>query len=113
MLFSFICIDKPGSAVLRSSLRAEHLSYMMGVKDRTIFGGPLQDDLGATSIGSIFVLDLGSRADAEAFIESEPYKRGGLFETVMIRRWRQMAPEPVEGFLQEELTRERAKLGQR
>ena len=107
MLFAFICTDKPNAGALRAALRPAHIEYMLQAKDRTAFGGPLQHDDGATSRGSIFAIDFDSRADAEAFVANEPYNRGGLFESVIIHRWRQMVPEPYEGFLQEELERER------
>jgi uncharacterized protein YciI len=108
MLFAFICTDKPYTSALRAKLRPAHIEYMMAVKDRTAFGGPLQQDNGAVALGSIFVIDFDTRADAEAFAANEPYNRGGLFESVVIHRWRQMVPEPHEGFLQEELERSRA-----
>ncbi len=109
MLFAFICLDKPNSAELRSRLRPTHIEYMMRILDQTAFGGPLQEDDGETSRGSIFAAEFASRAEAEAFIENEPYNRGGLFDSVTIRRWKQMVPEPEEGFLLAELARERRK----
>jgi hypothetical protein len=107
MLFAFICFDKPGKADLRQRIRAEHIEYMMAALDRTAFGGPLQDDDGETSIGSIFAIDFDDRASAEAFIAEEPYTRYGLFEPPRIYPWVQMAPEPEPGSLQRELERQR------
>lgn len=109
MLFAFICLDKPDSASLRARLRPTHIEYMLSVVDRTVFGGPLQEDDGATSRGSIFAVEFPGRAEAEAFIRNVPYYRGGLFESVTIRRWKQMVPEPEKGFLLAELDRERRK----
>ena len=111
MLFAFICLDKPDSEGIRSRLRPTHIEYMLRILDRTAFGGPLQDNDGQTSRGSIFAAEFASRAEAEAFIANEPYNRGGLFESVSVRRWKQMAPEPKEGFLLAELERERRKQG--
>lgn len=110
MLFAFIVIDRPDSAELRDRLRADHIEYMLRVKDRTVFGGPLLDGDGKT-LGSILAADFKSRDAAEAFIAEEPYTKGGLFESVVIRRWKAMVPEPHEGFLQEELERQKAKRG--
>ncbi len=111
MLFAFICVDKPDSSELRSKLRPPHLEYMIAVKDRTVFGGPLQDDAGEASQGSIFAIEFGSRAEAEAFLAEEPYNKGGLFQSTAIWRWRQMIPEVEEGQLLKLLERERANLG--
>ena len=107
MLFAFICFDKPGKADLRKRIRVEHIEYMIAAKDRTVFGGPLQDDDGETTIGSIFAIDFADRAAAEAFIAEEPYTKYGLFETPQIFPWKQMVPELEEGFLLKELARQR------
>jgi hypothetical protein len=55
------------------------------------------------------VIEFASRAEAEAFSAEEPYNKGGLFESVVIQRWRQMVPEIEAGFLLKELELERAK----
>lgn len=107
MLFAFICFDKPGRADLRQRIRAEHIEYMIAALDRTAFGGPLQDDDGATTIGSIFAIDFADRAAAEAFIADEPYTKYGLFEPPQIYPWIQMAPEAEPGDLRRELERQR------
>ena len=108
MLFAFICFDKPGMAGLRQEIRAEHIEYMIRVKDRTVFGGPLQDDSGDVTIGSIFAIDFSDRSAAEAFIADEPYTRSGVFETPRIFPWKQMVPETEEGSLLKELERQKA-----
>ena len=108
MLFAFICFDQPGKAALRQEIRAEHIEYMIAVKDRTVFGGPLQDDSGDVTIGSIFAIDFPDRAAAEEFIASEPYTRSGVFEPPNIYPWKQMVPETEDGFLLKELERQRA-----
>ena len=108
MLFAFICFDRPGKADLRQRIRAEHIEYMIAVKERTVFGGPLQDESGEVTIGSIFAIDFEDRAAADAFIAAEPYTRDGLFEPPQIYPWKQMVPEIVEGNLQRELERQQA-----
>ncbi len=109
MLFVFTCIDKPNSAELRLRLRVPHIEYMIRTLDRTAFGGPIKDEDGVSSLGSVFAIDFPDRAAAEAFLADEPYTKGGLFQSTEIRRWKQMVPEPEPGFLQKELERERAK----
>jgi len=107
MLFAFICLDKPNSADLRLSVRAEHIEYMIAVKDRTVFGGPLLDEAAAASIGSIFAIEFESYTAARQFIDKEPYTQKGLFASVQIFPWKQMVPEREEGFLLAELERQR------
>ena len=108
MLFTFICFDQPGKALLRQEIRAEHIEYMIAVKNRTVFGGPLQDDSGEVTVGSIFAIDFADRAAADAFIAEEPYTKNGVFSPPQIYPWKQMVPELKEGSLQKELERQKA-----
>jgi uncharacterized protein len=108
MLFAFICFDQPGKALLRQEIRAEHIEYMIAVKSRTVFGGPLQDESGETTVGSIFAIDFFDRAAADAFIAEEPYTKSGVFSPPQIYPWKQMVPELEEGSLQRELKRQKA-----
>ena len=71
---------------------------------------PFRDDDDSLSNGSIYCLKLPDRTAAEAFVRDEPYHRAGLFESVLIRRWRQMVPELHENALLEELAKEKQRL---
>lgn len=106
-IFVFTCHDKPGNAELRQRIRPVHMEYMIAVLDITVFGGPLRNDADTQSHGSVFALKLPDRAAAQAFIEDEPYNKAGLFESVSIERWRQMAPERYAGALMEEYEQEK------
>jgi uncharacterized protein YciI len=104
MAFLVLCIDKPGSAALRRRTRVVHLDYMIRHRARVLFGGPLTSDDGAATVGSLMVLDFAERHAVEAFLSDEPYGKAGLFESVIIRRWRQMVPELELGILERERT---------
>jgi len=80
---------------------------MLEVKDITVFGGPLLDDDGVTSVGSIFGISFDAREKAEDFIANEPYTREGLFASIEIFQWRQMVPEQSEGALLYELAQQK------
>lgn len=108
MLFCVTCIDKPNSAELRAATRAVHLEYMIAASEHLRYGGPLVDEETGGSTGSLFVIDLSSRADLDAFLAGEPYCRSGLFQSVTVRVIRQMVPEIEPGFLLQELAHERA-----
>ena len=59
-------------------------------------GGPLESDEGGI-VGTLFIVNVENRAAAIAFTEHEPFHRAGVFESVLVRRWRQMQPEMVPG----------------
>ena len=48
-------------------------------------------------VGTMFMIDVADRAAAVAFTEQEPFHKAGVFESVLVRRWRQMQPEIVPG----------------
>jgi len=108
MPYVVYCIDRPDAGDLRRRTRAVHLEYMIGHRDRILFGGPLQSEGDGRTIGSLMVLDFADRTDVEAFLSREPYTEAGLFADVRIARLRPMVPEDPPGLLTSELARARA-----
>lgn len=92
MHFIFICTDKPGLQELRVATRAEHLAYLGRFGEKVFAAGPLQTDDGAGMTGSILILDFPDRDAAEAFAAEDPYAKVGLFESVVIQRWKKVFP---------------------
>jgi uncharacterized protein YciI len=80
--------DKAGSLELRRANRAEHLVYLDRIKDRLLACGAKLNDDGSDAGGGLYVVDVDTRADAEALIQADPFFKVGLFERVEIRRWR-------------------------
>ena len=87
MLFAIICTDKPGSIDLRMAPRAQHLAYLQTYVDRIREAGPMLDSDGRPC-GSLLLVDVADRAAADGFAASDPYGKAGLFESVVIRRYR-------------------------
>lgn len=81
--------DKPGCADLRSRLRPEHLDYLEANKALLLACGAKLDDAGELASGGLYLLAVESRAEAQAFIEADPFLKGDLFQRVMVTRWRQ------------------------
>ncbi len=67
MLFMFFCNDKPGHEQLRLDTRQAHLDYLGGFKDRAVAVGPTLTDDGEHMNGSLLILDLADRKEAEDF----------------------------------------------
>lgn len=89
MAYAIITRDKPGSAHLREEFAGAHKRYLDDHNDRLLLaGGAMLDDGGTTPHGGILILDTDDRAEAEAFIAEDPFKKCGLFESVFITRWR-------------------------
>lgn len=92
MHFVFYCTDKAGAGAVRAANREAHLAYLKAHADNVFAAGPLQTDDGAGMTGSVLILDLPDRAAAEAFAEGDPYAKAGLFDSVVIRRWKKVLP---------------------
>lgn len=80
--------DKPGTLDLRAQLRPSHIEFLERNVQRLIACGAKLDDAGNAAGGGLYVVDVETRAEAQAFIESDPFHQGGLFERVSICRWR-------------------------
>ncbi|QDY70636.1 YciI family protein [Qingshengfaniella alkalisoli] len=80
--------DKPGCAELRSQLRPEHLDYLEANKSLLLACGAKLDDEGEGASGGLYLLDVNGRAQAQSFIEQDPFFKGNLFARVVVTRWR-------------------------
>ena len=88
MLWAIYCLDNPKTTAGRSNLLKVHRDYLDANLPNIFFSGPLQSDDAEQSFGSLFILNVKSRAEAQAFIENEPFNNAGIFEKVDIFRMR-------------------------
>lgn len=80
--------DKPDSAELRQQLRPSHLDYLEKNKKLLLACGAKLEDDGTTGTGSFYIVDVETREEAQAFIDGDPFTSGGLFERMVLTRWR-------------------------
>ena len=103
MLYIIYQQDVPDSAALREKYKPAHFAYLEAHKDKLVLGGAMLDDDSDARIGSVLILNVASREEAEAFSADEPLRRGGVFRSVKITRMRrgqwnpQAAPSSAEG----------------
>jgi len=94
MLFALHCHDKPGHAHVRAETREAHLEYANAHRSSIYVGGPTLSDDGDGMTGSLIILDVADKAEAEEFATNDPYGKAGLFESVTIQAWKEVfAPE--------------------
>ena len=67
MQFVIHAHDKSDGAARRAPLREAHLAYLNQHRAITIARGPLLADSGERTIGSLLMLDVTNKAEAEAF----------------------------------------------
>lgn len=88
MPYAIQLIDKPGSAELRAATRAAHLEHLKRHQNLLLAAGALIDDDGTGGHGGIILVDTDDRAQAQRFIDEDPFTKAGLFERITVTRWR-------------------------
>ncbi len=87
MLFTIHCTDKPGCQELRLATRSAHLAYLQRRAECLVQAGPVLD-LDGKPAGSLLLVNMAGRAEAEALAAGDPYAEAGLFESTVIRGYR-------------------------
>lgn len=65
-----------------------HLDFLAQHKALLLACGAKLNDDGSSAGGGIYIVDVETREQAEAFIAQDPFSHAGLFERVSIVRWR-------------------------
>ncbi len=88
MRYALICVDKPNALQTRVENRAAHLEHIRasGVVEQA---GPFIDAAGQMC-GSLVILTVDTRAEAQAWVDADPYGLAGLFQSVMIQEWKRV-----------------------
>ncbi len=80
--------DKPDAGTLRAQHRPAHLDYLAANAPRLLACGAKLADDGGDGGGSVYIVDVETRAEAEQFLAGDPFAQAGLFGRNSITRWR-------------------------
>jgi hypothetical protein len=103
MLYIIYQEDIENSGPLREQHKPAHFKYLAEHEEKLVLGGALLADDGVARIGSVLILNVASREEAEEFSANEPLRQGGVFKSVKITHMRRgqwnpdAAPETAEG----------------
>ena len=99
MLWAISCVDQPNTAATREKVLQPHRDYLKSQKGILVLAGATQTDDGKEAIGSLFVVNVNSRAEAKAFSDGDPFTQNRVFKSITITRMRkgQWNPEAAEG----------------
>ena len=92
-MYAIVCFDRPDSAALRDQHRAAHQKFLNENAKQIVFGGPLKNTPEGASTGALIVVDCATRKEAEALIAADPFHRGGVYESVAVRAFKQVFPQ--------------------
>ena len=90
MHFVLYCLDKKTAAQVRLDNRPAHVKFLQSWGAAISLAGPLLADDGDGMIGSMIVLEVDNRADADRFVDEDPYGKAGLFESVTVHPYKQV-----------------------
>ncbi len=76
-----------------------HRDYLGSQKGILVLAGATQNDEGTSAIGSLFIVNVNSRAEAKKFSDGDPFTQKGVFASISITRMRrgQWNPAAAEG----------------
>ena len=99
MLWAISRVAAPNFAAMREKGLQAHLDYLHSQKSVLVVSGATVSDDGKEFIGSLLIVNVGSRAEAKAFVDGDPFTKAGLFTNVTITRMRkgQWNPQAAEG----------------
>jgi uncharacterized protein YciI len=103
MLYIIYQVDKPNSEAIRAAHREAHFTYLDEHEDILVLGGAMLAEDGTTRLGSVLIINVPSREEAERFSINEPFRKAGLFAWVEVTRMRRgqwnpaAAPKTPEG----------------
>jgi uncharacterized protein YciI len=91
-MYAIVCFDRPDSSALRDRHRADHQKFLGENSKKIVFGGPLKSTPEGPSTGALIVVNCATREEAEALIGADPFYRGGVYESVAVRAFKQVFP---------------------
>jgi uncharacterized protein YciI len=81
--------DDPEAPARRQAARSEHLAFIGPMVERgeVLLGGAILDEAG-TMIGSSVVVEFADRAALDAWLESDPYVKHGVWRRIDVKPFR-------------------------
>jgi hypothetical protein len=99
MLWAISRVAAPNFAELREKGLQPHVDYLQSQKKILVLSGATTSDDGKAFVGSLLIVNVASRAEAQAFVDGDPFTKAGMFKDVTITRMRkgQWNPGAAEG----------------
>ena len=64
-----------------------HTDWEESIKEKILAAGSLRDDDGTHPTGGLLILDVESKAEAEAIVQADPFTQAGLRTNLVMRYW--------------------------
>ncbi|HKU71805.1 MAG TPA: YciI family protein, partial [Burkholderiales bacterium] len=99
MFFAISRVAAPNFAQNREKNLQPHVDYLRSQKNILVISGATTSDDGKDYVGSLLIVNVKTRAEAQAFVDGDPFQKAGMFTNVTITRMRkgQWNPGAAEG----------------
>ena len=99
MLWAISRVAAPNFAEMREKTLQPHIDYLKSQSRILVLSGGTTSDDGKTFVGSLLIVNVPTRKEAQAFVDGDPFTKAGMFHDVRITRMRkgQWNPEAAEG----------------
>ena len=99
MLWAISRVAAPNFAAMREKGLQAHTDYLRSQKSILVLSGATVSDDGTDFTGSLLIVNVNNRAEAQAFVDGDPFQKAGMFTKVTITRMRkgQWNPQAAEG----------------
>ncbi len=97
MLWVISRTPSPTFAGMREQGLQAHRDYFKSQKHILVMAGVLVNDDDQDISGTLLIVNVGSRAEAQAFADGDPFQKAGMFSRVTITRMRRGQWNPAAG----------------
>ncbi|HKA45284.1 MAG TPA: YciI family protein [Burkholderiales bacterium] len=99
MLFAISRVAAPDFAEKREKGLQPHVEYLKSQRNILVISGATTSDDGRSYVGSLLIVNVKSRTEAQAFVDGDPFTKAGMFTSVTITRMNkgQFNPHAAEG----------------
>ena len=80
--------DKPDTGEIRAQVRPEHLRYLDETKNVLLACGAKLSETDGSPTGSVYLVDVDTYEEAQAYVAADPFAKAELFREVQIEPWR-------------------------
>jgi uncharacterized protein len=85
--FEDVYADHPERLPERAQHMEAHLAFLAKHGDRVVAAGAMRPTAGGTPTGGIWILNVQSKAAAEALSKDDPFWQAGLRKSVVVSHW--------------------------
>jgi uncharacterized protein YciI len=99
MLWAISRVAAPNFAEKRDRGLQPHIDYLQSQKHILVISGATTSDDGKQFVGSLLIVNVRTRAEAQAFVDGDPFTKADMFTSVTITRMNkgQFNPGAAEG----------------